>query len=89
LLFDTAGNAGPTVWADGRIIGGWWQNPDGELVVHLLENVDGDTSAALDAEADRLRTWLDGRVVMPRFPSPLAKAVSEGTTRANTPDQIR
>jgi hypothetical protein len=88
LLFDTAGNAGPTVWADGRIIGGWWQNPDGELVVHLLENVDGDTAAALDAEAARLTTWLDGRVVMPRFPSPLAKAVSEGISRAKTSDHI-
>ena len=26
-LFDTNGNAGPTIWADGRIVGGWAQTP--------------------------------------------------------------
>lgn len=76
LLFDTAGNAGPTVWCDGRIVGGWWQDPDGQVVVHLLAEVGADAEAALRAEADRLTDWLDGRVVMLRFPSPLAKAVT-------------
>ena len=28
-LFDTSGNAGPTVWWDGRIVGGWRQSDDG------------------------------------------------------------
>ena len=27
LLFDRSGNIGPTVWADGRIVGGWAQRP--------------------------------------------------------------
>ena len=30
-LFDTAGNAGPTIWVDGRIVGGWAQRRDGEI----------------------------------------------------------
>ena len=29
-LFDTTGNAGPTVWRDGRIVGGWCQNESGD-----------------------------------------------------------
>ena len=39
-LFDRNGNAGPTVWANGRVVGGWTQHDDGELVVGLLEPVD-------------------------------------------------
>src|SRR5262249_59220976 len=38
-LFDRAGNAGPTVWWDGRIVGGWSQRRDGEVVWRLLEDV--------------------------------------------------
>lgn len=88
LLFDSVGNAGPTVWVDGRIVGGWWQDPDGGVVVHLLDRVDGDAAAVLEAEVDRLTSWLDGRVVLPRFPSPLAKAVSEGRIDARTSDPV-
>ena len=38
-LFDRNGNAGPTVWADGRVVGGWAQRPDGTIAVELLEPV--------------------------------------------------
>ena len=31
LLFDRNGNAGPTVWSNGRIVGGWAQRRDGEI----------------------------------------------------------
>ena len=44
-LFDRAGNAGPTVWWDGRIVGGWVQRRDGEVVYRLLEDVGGDALA--------------------------------------------
>ena len=30
-LFDTSGNAGPTAWWDGRIVGGWRQSDNGEV----------------------------------------------------------
>jgi hypothetical protein len=36
-VFDRNGNAGPTVWADGRIVGGWAQRRSGEVVFRLLE----------------------------------------------------
>ena len=38
-LFDTNGNAGTTAWWDGRIVGCWVQDPDGVVVLHLLEDV--------------------------------------------------
>lgn len=32
-LFDRSGNVGPTVWWDGRIVGGWAQRNDGEVAL--------------------------------------------------------
>ena len=58
LLFDRAGNAGPTVWANGRIVGGWTQARDGEILVRLLERVDARTRRRIAAERERLRSWL-------------------------------
>ncbi|MDO9378006.1 MAG: winged helix DNA-binding domain-containing protein [Nocardioidaceae bacterium] len=57
-LFDATGNAGPTLWADGRVVGGWAHRDDGEVVTLLLEDVGTETSAALDAAAARLQDLL-------------------------------
>lgn len=73
-LFDTAGNAGPTVWWDGRIVGGWRQTDGGEIELQLLEDVGADALAAIEDEAARLTAWLAGTRVVARFPSPLSKA---------------
>jgi hypothetical protein len=70
-LFDTSGNAGPTIWADGRIVGGWAMRASGEVVTRLLEDVGGETTAAVEAEAARLTAWLQRVSVIPRFPTPL------------------
>ena len=78
-LFDTSGNAGPTVWWDGRIVGGWHQSDTGEVVVQMLEDVGAEGAVAIESEAARLSEWLGGKRVMPRFPSPLAKAGAAGT----------
>ena len=66
-LFDTNGNAGPTVWWDGRIVGGWAQRPDGEIVYRLLEDPGAEGRAAIEGERDRLREWLGPTRVTPRF----------------------
>ena len=76
LLFDTNGNAGPTAWWDGRIVGGWRQGDDGEVVLQVLEDVGAEGLGALEREAARLTCWLDGTRVLPRFPSPLFKAIA-------------
>ncbi|HMG27316.1 MAG TPA: winged helix DNA-binding domain-containing protein [Acidimicrobiia bacterium] len=70
-LFDRAGNAGPTVWWDGRVVGGWTQRPDGEIVWRVLDDIGVDGRRAVEREAERLRAWLDGTVVVARFPTPL------------------
>ena len=72
-LFDAAGNAGPTIWSEGRIVGGWAVLPSGEVVTGLLEDVGSETSEAVDAEAGRLTEWLGPTGAVPRFVSPLAK----------------
>lgn len=70
-LFDRAGNAGPTVWWDGRIVGGWIQRKNGEIVWRLLEAVGSDGERGVEKEAARLQAWLGGTAVVPRFPTPL------------------
>jgi hypothetical protein len=75
-LFDRSGNVGPTVWWCGRIVGGWGQRPDGEVVVRLLEDVGADAAKAVDAEAGRLSRFLDGTWVRPRFRTPLERELS-------------
>jgi hypothetical protein len=75
-LFDTSGNAGPTIWWDGRAVGGWRQRANGDVELQSLEDVGADGRRAVEAEADRLTAWFAGRRVLPRFPSPLSKAVA-------------
>jgi hypothetical protein len=53
-LFDTSGNAGPTAWWDGRIVGGWRQLDDGEVTLQLREDVGAEGAQALEREAERL-----------------------------------
>lgn len=73
LLFDRNGNAGTTTWWDGRVVGCWVQDPDGAVVLELLEDVGADARAALDAEAARLTSWLAGHRVSTVYPSPAMK----------------
>jgi Winged helix DNA-binding domain len=72
-LFDTTGNAGPTVWWEGRIVGGWRQSEAGEVILQMLEDVGAEGRRAVEDAAARLTEWLDGTRVLPRFPSPLAR----------------
>src|SRR5258708_7236449 len=69
-LFDTNGNAGPTVWLNGRIVGGWGQRTAGSIAIRLLEGVGADAAALIDAESERTRAWLAGVRVIPRFRTP-------------------
>jgi hypothetical protein len=72
-LFDRSGNIGPTVWWDGRVIGGWAQRKDGEVAFRLLEDAGSDAAAAVTAEAGRLQTWLGAVRITPRFRTPLER----------------
>ncbi|MET7756628.1 winged helix DNA-binding domain-containing protein [Streptomyces sp. NPDC005389] len=72
-LFDRSGNIGPTVWWDGRIVGGWAQRPDGEIVHRLLTDVGAAAGRAIGAEAERLAGWVGHVRVTPRFRTPLER----------------
>jgi hypothetical protein len=72
-LFDRNGNAGPTIWLDGHVVGGWAQRATGEVVLRLLEDVGTDASEAIEAEAARLTAWLTPLRVTPRFRTPLER----------------
>jgi hypothetical protein len=72
-VFDRNGNAGPTAWCDGRVVGGWRQDADGRVEVQLLEDVGPAARKSLHRKADELTAWLDGVRIKPRFPSPLSR----------------
>ncbi len=76
-LFDAYGNAGPTIWADGRVVGGWGQRPDGEVVTRLLDDVGADVREAVEARSTALSGWLAGVQVRPSFPTPLQRDLSD------------
>ena len=75
VLFDTNGNAGPTVWWDGRVVGGWSQRGDGEIVCRLLEDVGSDAVRAIEQEAARLASWLGAVRLSPGFLPPFQRAL--------------
>lgn len=72
-LFDRNGNAGPTVWWYGRVVGGWAQRPDGEIAWRLLEDVGSEAAAAIETEVARLTSWLGDVRFIPRFRTPLER----------------
>jgi Winged helix DNA-binding domain len=73
-VFDRNGNAGPTAWWNGRVVGGWHQDGDARVRLQLLEDPGRDARRALQRKADELTSWLDRVRISPRFPSPLCRA---------------
>ncbi|GAA4922997.1 winged helix DNA-binding protein [Stackebrandtia albiflava] len=77
-LFDSAGNAGTTVWVDGRVVGAWVQDAGGAVQLRLLEAITPAAHEALRAEARRLTELLDGRRVFAVYPSPAMQPPGDG-----------
>lgn len=78
-VFDSNGNAGPTAWWNGRVVGGWCQDPadkqDARVHLQLLEDPGSEARQTLQQRADQLTEWLNGVRISARFPSPLSKSV--------------
>ena len=70
-MFDRNGNAGPAIWVDGRIVGGWAQRRDGEVVWKVFEDIGSEATRAIEQKAGTLQQWLGRVVVTPRFPTPV------------------
>ena len=75
-LFDRSGNIGPSVWCDGRIVGGWAQRPTGAVVYKLLEDVGRDAARRVESAAHSLSAWLGAIRITPRFRTPLERELS-------------
>lgn len=75
-LFDRSGNIGPTIFWQGRVVGGWAQRPDGEIRLRLLEDIGAIGSAAVETRAAELAEWLGPLRVIPSFRTPLERELS-------------
>ncbi|MGA7050166.1 MAG: winged helix DNA-binding domain-containing protein [Mycobacterium sp.] len=75
-VFDRNGNAGPTAWSNGLVVGGWYQDESARVQLQLVADPGNDGRRALQKRAEELTSWLDGARISPRFPSPLYKAAS-------------
>lgn len=75
-LFDRNGNAGPTIWRQGRIIGGWAQREDGEIATRLLIDSGKEARVEIEREATALAKWLGAVRFIPRFRTPLEKELT-------------
>jgi hypothetical protein len=72
-LFDSAGNAGTTIWVDGRIVGCWVQDGDERVRLVLMEDISRHARRLLDVEAARLDDFLRGEHITNVFASPQMK----------------
>jgi hypothetical protein len=73
-LFDNRGNAGTTVWVDGRVVGCWVQDAAGSVQLRLLERVSARARRALQSDASRLTAWLGGVRIPSALSSPAMSA---------------
>jgi hypothetical protein len=73
MLFDRSGNIGPTIWVDGRVVGGWAQRATGEVAFRLLEQVGTEMTRRVAEQAGRLSEWIGPVRVTPRFRTPLER----------------
>ncbi|MFV1963204.1 MAG: DNA glycosylase AlkZ-like family protein, partial [Acidimicrobiia bacterium] len=76
VAYDRNGNAGPTIWVDGRVVGGWAQRKSGEVVCELFQDVGKQASDSVKTRAAELQLWLGEIRVTPRFRSPHDKTLT-------------
>ncbi|MBW1603903.1 AlkZ family DNA glycosylase [Streptomyces sp. JJ66] len=76
-LFDRNGNIGPTIWADGRIIGAWAQHPTGRIHTHLLTDPGPSARRAVTARARALAEWLGDLRITPHYRTPLERRLAQ------------
>lgn len=77
VLFDRNGNAGATIWADGRIVGMWAQRSDGTVVHQTFERLGAAAEVLLEEEKRALASFVGDSVVKPRFRTPFERTLAE------------
>jgi hypothetical protein len=76
LIYDRAGNIGPTLWWDGEIIGSWAITPDAKIMTKVIADRGAEANAAIDHAATQLHARLGGTVVTPAVRTPLEHALA-------------
>jgi hypothetical protein len=66
--FDQRGNAGPTLWVDGRVVGAWAQTKDGRLPTHYFEAVPAARRREIDDRLAELTKAVGDTRFTVRFP---------------------
>lgn len=66
--WDRNGNAGPTVWVDGRVVGAWARTDDGEIRLHWFLDVPAERRAEVEERARELGSWVGRTRFSVRFP---------------------
>jgi hypothetical protein len=72
-VFDRAGNAMPTVWVNGRVVGAWGQQEEASVVNRVFEHVNEEEQSSLAKEAQRLESFLGGEYLHPRSHTPFTR----------------
>jgi hypothetical protein len=75
-VFDRAGNATPTVWARGRVVGAWGQREDGSIVYGLVAGVGDEVQQNLAEEVQRLEGFLGGEYLPQRTHTPFTRSLT-------------
>jgi hypothetical protein len=73
-VFDRAGNAVPTVWVDGRVVGVWGQHKDGDVFCELFEPV-GAADGLVAEQTQRLEDFLEGEALPPGIRTPFTRSL--------------
>jgi Winged helix DNA-binding domain len=67
-VFDSAGNGGPSLWVDGRVVGAWVQSRDGKIHTHYFERVAASRRREIDHRIHELKSWIGATRFTVRFP---------------------
>lgn len=67
-VFDSAGNGGPSLWVDGRVVGAWAQTRDGTIHTHYFERVAAARRREIDQRINELKSWIGDTRFTVRFP---------------------
>ena len=70
-MFDRNGNGGPTVWVDGRIVGGWVQRRDGTIACGCWPTSASSGARRSTQAAPDLQELLGDVRFTVRFPAPI------------------
>jgi hypothetical protein len=70
-VVDRNGNAGPTIWVDGSVVGSWVQRKNGTIALGWLTDVPAARRAQVEASARQLEHELGDTRFAVRFPAPI------------------